>query len=454
MDLYNSPSWREPRPSKTSAELSMRTSRHPRHLLVGAIVLAGVLLSNAACGTSEGDEVPYTLTLVTDSSPNTLTLVADSSPTESGAGEPNLSVTADGRALLSWLVPADNSTTALRFSTRDAAGTWAAPQEIIRRNDLFVNWADFPSVVSLADGRLLAHWLQRNGEGRYAYDVRMAESRDGGLNWGERVTPHTPGIPAEHGFAALLPTADSGAAVVLLDGGAGVEDSHGAVMHLAYATWGAQGGVTSKAILDHRVCDCCQTGIAMTTRGPVVVYRDRSDEETRDISVVRLVDGAWTEPRSIHADNWKIDFCPVNGPAISSQGDNVAIVWFAAPNDSARVLVVFSTDAGATFSAPVRIDGGSPTGRVDIELLDGGTALVSWIERTGGDKAEVWARVVRPTGFEPRTVVSTSTSTRSSGFPRMVRTTDGVLMAWTMPGKPSAVRTALLRIDNVAAGQQ
>lgn len=379
--------------------------------------------------------------------PLTLTVEPESSPTGGGAAEPNLAIWPDGRVILSWLEPAADSTTALRFATRESASTWSAPREVIRRNDLFVNWADFPSVIALADGRLLAHWLQRNGSGRYAYDVRLSESRDGGANWGERVTPHTPGIQAEHGFAALIPTADSGAAMVLLDGGAGLEDAHGPVMHLGYATWGARGGVTARAVIEHAVCDCCQTGIAMTTRGPVVIYRDRTEAEIRDIYVIRLVDGAWTEPRAVYADNWKIDFCPVNGPAISALGDTVAIAWFAAPGDSARVQLAFSMDAGATFGAPVRIDGGQPTGRVDIEMLDGRAALVSWVERTGGDGAEIWARVVRTDGAaEPHTVVSTSSATRSSGFPRMARTAEGVLMAWTIPGTPSAVRTALVRV--------
>ncbi len=383
----------------------------------------------------------------TDSTPRTIRVEPITVPTGAGAAEPNLSVAADGRVLLSWLEPAADSTVALRLSTRGADGTWSTPAEVIRRSDLFVNWADFPSVVSLADGRLLAHWLQRNGSGKYAYDVRLAESRDGGATWGERVTPHTPGIEAEHGFAALLPTADSGAAMVLLDGGAGIEDAHGPQMHLGYATWGATGGVTSRALLDHKVCDCCQTGIAMTTRGPVVIYRDRTDDGMRDMAVVRHVDGAWTEPKAVHADNWKIDFCPVNGPSISAIGDTVAVTWFAAPGDSARVQVAFSTDAGATFSAPLRIDGGTPTGRVDLELLDGGAALVSWIERTGGDTAQVLARVIRRDGtLEPPAVISASKATRSSGFPRMVRTAGGVLMAWTIPGSPSEVRAALVHV--------
>lgn len=411
-----------------------RHARPPRarHIArVATIVAIASVASVAAC--ARGDR------------PLELAVLPDSSPAEAGAAEPNLAPTPDGRVLMSWLVPTDDSATAMRFSVREPDGTWWEPREVMRRRDLFVNWADFPSIIELGDGRLLAHWLQRNGSGRYAYDVRVAESRDGGKTWGASVTPHTPGIEAEHGFVAMLPMADSGAGMVLLDGGAGSEDAHGAQMHLAYAAWTAT-GLGARTVIDHRVCDCCQTALAMTTKGPVVAYRDRSDGEVRDISVVRLVDGAWTEPRAVHADGWKIDFCPVNGPAISAVGDTVAVALFAAPNDSGVVRVAFSRDAGATFDAAVRVDGGKPTGRVDVELVDGRTALVSWIERVGEKDAQVWARVVRADGtLEAPLVVGGSEATRSSGFPRMARIPGGVLMAWTVPGTPSAVRTAVVR---------
>lgn len=136
----------------------------------------------------------------------------------------------------------------------------------------------------------------------------------------------------------------------------------------------------------------------------------------------------------------------MNGPAVSAVGDTVAAVWFTGAQDTARVRVAFSTDAGATFGPPTRIDGGTPAGRVDVELLDGGRALVSWVERTGGEAAEVRARVVRRDGtLESPLVVSPSNGTRASGFPRMTRIADGVLMAWTIPGTPSTVQVAAVR---------
>ena len=37
------------------------------------------------------------------------------------------------------------------------------------------------------------------------------------------------------------------------------------------------------AQLDARACDCCQTAVAMTARGPLLAYRDRSDDAGRAI---------------------------------------------------------------------------------------------------------------------------------------------------------------------------
>ena len=422
----------------------MTNHRSRSTVLIGAILLCA---GGATSCATEGGPLPLTVEPVP-------------SPTGVDAAEPFVGSGPDGQMTLSWLERNADSSVALRLATLAPDGaTWSAPTEIVRRTDLFVNWADFPSVVALGEGRLLAHWLQRSGDGRYAYDVHLSESRDGGATWGASAFPHAAGVPAEHGFVTILPTGNGGANILLLDGTAGalLKDSirastgkepaegHGGAMQLGFANW-ADGAVTTTRMLDPRTCDCCQTASAMTSKGPIVVYRDRSDDEIRDMSVVRLVNGEWTAPAPLHNDGWKIDYCPVNGPATSAIGDTVVAVWFTGAQDTSRVNVVFSTDAGATFNAPVRADDGLPAGRVDVEMLSGDAALVSWIERVGGDTAQVRARIVRRDGrVEPHVVVSPSSGTRSSGFPRMARTDDGVLIAWTIPGKPSRVELARIR---------
>ena len=374
------------------------------------------------------------------------------SPAGPRSAEPFLSSTAAGTVVLSWLEKQpDTLRTSLRLATLDSSNTWSAPAEVVSSSDLFVNWADFPSAVPLADGRLLAHWLQKNGAGRYAYDVRLAQSTDGGRTWTHSVTPHPAGIPAEHGFVTLMPRADSTADVLFLNGSpapAGTTEGHGPPMSVAVARWDRAGHVSDSAtVLDARTCDCCQTAAAITARGPIVLYRDRTENETRDIAVRRLVNGTWTASTPLHADGWVINACPVNGPAISAIGDTVAAVWFTAAHDTAKVQLVFSGDAGATFSAPIRIDAGQPAGRVDVELLGGGDALVTWIERTAKDSSEVRARLVRRDGTtEPPITVAGIPGGRASGFPRMARRGTHVVLAWTVPGAINTIRVVALRI--------
>jgi hypothetical protein len=178
----------------------------------------------------------------------------------------------------------------------------------------------------------------------------------------------------------------------------------------------------------------------------VVVYRDRSEKEMRDISLVRFHKGRWTKPRTLYADGWEINGCPVNGPSVSADGRRVAVAWFTAAQETPRVKVIFSIDAGETFGQPIQVDEGAPVGRVDVLMLSDGSALVSWLERTakGG---EVRVRLVKPDGSRgPSTTVAESSVARVSGFPQMARSGDEIVFAWTDPGTPSRVRTAVGRV--------
>ena len=376
--------------------------------------------------------------------PAALAIDSIASPAAPGSAEPNLTVASDGRVYMTWLEPADSGH-ALRFAVLDGR-QWSAPRTIRAGRDFFVNWADFPSIQVLDGGLLAAHWLQRNGTGTYAYGVRISQSTDGGRTWSASIMPHRDSSQTEHGFVAMWPEGRTlGAA--WLDGRKTATQSpthgHGGEMMLMSTTIDASGRVGAEVPLDQRTCDCCQNSAAMTSNGPIVAYRDRSPEEIRDIYVTRRVGGQWLPGKPVHSDNWKINACPVNGPSIAASGQRVAVAWFTAANDSARVKLAFSDDAGATFGAPIRIDGGVPAGRVDVALLKDGSALVTWIERIGGDTAAVRVRrVARDGRLGAPMVIARSSAARSSGFPQMALTGSDVVFAWTVPGRPSAIRVA------------
>ena len=151
-------------------------------------------------------------------------------------------------------------------------------------------------------------------------------------------------------------------------------------MGIRYATIRADGTIAEDVEVDERTCECCTTGMTMTSTGPVIVYRDRSPAEVRDIAHVAKRGSAWTKPALVHADEWKIHACPVNGPQIDAIGKHAVTAWFTGAQDRGRAYVAFSGDGGLTFAKPVQIDEGKPIGRLDVVLLDEATALVTWLE--------------------------------------------------------------------------
>src|SRR5205814_669732 len=149
--------------------------------------------------------------------------------------------------------------------------------------------------------------------------------------------------------------------------------------------------------VDSRVCDCCQTSVAENPDGILVAYRDRSPDEVRDIFTVRLVNGRWSSPSPVHSDGWKINGCPVNGPAVDASQGKVAVAWFTAAAGDGQSFVAFSDDDGRTFSAPVRVDDGHARGHVNVALLPDGSAAVSWTA-AGKGASDFKVRRIDPSG--------------------------------------------------------
>ena len=354
-------------------------------------------------------------------------------PSNVSSAEPFLFTDEDSTVYLSW-VEKNETESLFKFSSL-ANDQWSDPITIASGKTWFVNWADYPMMATKGK-QFVAHFLDKSGEGTYAYDVKLTTSNDNGKNWLDPRVLNEDKKEAEHGFVTLLPYQEN-FFVTWLDGRNTVvegmehhEGGHGGhhgAMSLRAAIIDAKGNKISEWELDSKTCDCCQTSAAITSNGPVVVYRDRSDEEIRDMSIVRLIDGQWTKPQSIYNDNWKIAGCPVNGPRVVAEGNNVAAAWFSAASDTSRVNVIFSKDGGATFGKPIRVDEGEAIGRVDIVILDEMNAMVSWME---GTQIKI-AKVNMDGTKEPSMTIGSSSESRSSGFPQMTKSGNQLIFAWT-----------------------
>lgn len=432
----------------------------PRAALGIAIVSLGLLQAGAeAFGLARKDPPPAPPGLLSAAPPAPAPLLPSQPldpPAAAGALAPRWTASARG-PLLTWLEPTTLPGKKgeklkghrLRIS-RWAEGGWTAPVTIAQGTRFFANWADTPGAVEGADGTLYAHWLEKSGKKTYDYGIRLARSRDGGATWQPLGKLNRDGALGEHGFVSWV-REGANVRAFWVDGRDstmnGKEEHIGAMALRSALVSGAEGTVEADVRLDGRICDCCQTGAAMGPNGPVVVYRDRSAKEIRDISVIRWAAPAWSEPARLANDGWEIPGCPVNGPAIAAHGQGLAVAWFTGAAPAVRVQVAFSLDGGATFGRPLVVDDGTPIGRVDLAFDADGSAIASWYA-FAGEGAALRLRRARFEGVEgrlgPTVTLATTTPGRSSGFPRLIRLGDKLLVAWIDDRSPQHLRVASL----------
>ena len=403
------------------------------------LVSCFVLFLSISCKESAPVEKSFQLEKITQSTPHT-SVALDSIilPVMGKSHLPRLKASG-GKLHMTWVEQEDKQAI-LKYASYDSS-KWSVPRTITSGDNWFVNWADFPALGVNGDF-VLTNILEKSAAGTYDYNIKLQ------LTKGDQIIKddfllNTDGIDAEHGFVSIQ-AYDGGFYASWLDGrNTKNEDKTKNQMTLRSAYIDLAGNITQNTEIDNRVCDCCNTAIAITNNGPITVYRDRTEAkpEVRDMAIVRWVDGSWTKPMAIGNDNWELNGCPVNGPAIAAQEEKVVVSWFTAQGDKPRVLTAFSNDNGASFGTSVRLDSGNAIGRVDADFMSDGSALISWLEPKGNNVVLQVARVyVDGTRDAPITITDT-TAERQSGFPQLEVIGDEVYVAWTdLDGEKSEVK--------------
>jgi len=365
------------------------------------------------------------------------------SPAPAGSFAPQLARASDGSVLLSWLEKQPSNQHRFRVA-RLRRGAWEPPVTIAEGAQFFANWADVPA-VSEQRGLLFAHWLEKSGQGTYAYHVKLRTSRDG-RTWSTPVVAHTDRSATEHGFAAFFTRPDGRPGVAWLDGretGGGHDGHGGGAMTLRAAAAGAR-GTSNETLVDGRVCDCCPTAAITTPQAAIVAYRDRSPEEVRDISVVRFAGGAWSKPVTMN-DGWQIGGCPVNGPALAADGSRVALAWFTGANNKPAVKVAHSNDSGKTWSAPIVLSTGIPLGRVSAAITKDGATHVAWLDHNDSNGRLLVRKIAKDGTRGAATVLTPMKTDRSSGYARLLADGNGLIYTWTEIAADRSTRVRIAR---------
>lgn len=376
------------------------------------------------------------------------------SPASPGSQGSNLTAGPDGTLYLTWSEPgraplatpdAGMAERALRVAMlAPGATTWSTPRTIVSTPHLMENWADFASLCNGTDGAWTAQWFQREpSPDAHGYAGWFARSVDQGESWSKPA-------PLGHEFISLAPLSGGRTLVVWLESLRIPREQRTpgmTTMRLLSRVLSPEGRSLGEWVVDPDVCNCCQTALVpLGDDRAWVAYRGHTRDEIRDHSFAHFDGSAWSSPRLLHADDWKIAACPVNGPAAAATaaGDTLTVAWFTAAQSQPRVQARVSLDGGHTWGAVLPIDLGRPMGRLDLVMLPDKSAVVLWMEiATAENAAGIYARRIFPDGtLSLPGVVAASSQARTSGFPRAaVRNNGRIVMSWTQAGEPLQVQT-------------
>lgn len=379
------------------------------------------------------------------------------------AAQPSVVLAPGGEWLLSWQARTEPGCVALRLRTLARDGTLGPVRTAAQGCNWFVNWADFPSAVVADNGDWLTYWLQKTGEGTYAYAVMTRRSTDRGASWSEPQRLHDDDSQTEHGFVALAPAGADRVQAIWLDGRAmakpaadGHDHDHGShdehaghdhhgTMRLLSRVLGRKSRGPEE-VLDEDVCTCCTTDLLRRGSEHLAVWRGRDPGEIRDIHWAQHAGESWTNRGRVHADDWQMPACPVNGPALAAQGKSVLVAWpTGAGGEGLRLKAQRLDQADA---APVLIEAGEQLlGRVDAIGWGRRQWLLSWLGAAGEGRAALKLAVYdADLKRSTTTVVTELPAGRNLGMPRLAGRGRDAVLVWTEADGAGGTRLKAVRI--------
>jgi hypothetical protein len=415
-----------------------------RMRIAGATAAVMALVLIVACGPAAAPPAPVSLLGV------------------AGRVNEHVSAASDGGSVvaLAWSGSADATGTDIFAAvSTDGGGTFTPPARVNAVDgQANVNGEQPPrvAVVREAGGSrsIVVLWTAKGEDGTVLLSAR---STDGGHTFGPSAA--LPGVQApgnrgwesmaaaddgrlyavwlDHRDTARQPGADAGThhhgdgtSAAAMDGPARAQRSQIFVSAV-------DGSLAPKSIA-RGVCYCCKTALTTGPGGSVyAAWRHVYEGNRRDIAFAASRDGgrSFDPPVRVSEDDWQIDGCPENGPALSVDGrDRIHVIWptlvRGAAGETLRLYHASSLD-GRRFTPRAALPVSGAAYHPQLVSTPDGRLIAAWDEVVGGQ------RQIKAARGEPKadgSVAFTPLPLAAAGrgeYPALTATATDAVMAWT-----------------------
>lgn len=380
-----------------------------------------------------------------------------------GRANANASIASSGTFVgVAWTGRTPEGVTDVYSATsRDGGRTFSAPVRVNHvAGDASVSGEQPPRIV-LTPGRgaapaIVVLWTAKSPNGTRLVSARSA---DGGKSFGAAVP--LPGSTAggNRGWESAAVTPKGDVVAVWLDhreaarpGMAAAAHQHGdtaqaqvpatdgvARAQLSQIFFADVNALSSAHSLAAGVCYCCKTSIATGLGGTIVAaWRHVYPGSVRDIAFAKSTDGGrtFTAPVRVSDDNWILNACPENGPAVAvDRANGIHVVWptlLPGAQGAEPTLALFyaSSKDGVHFTKRQQLPTEGAARHPQLAVDAAGNLTVVWDEQNKGiRKAVVGRGTVDASGVLH--VTRQPVADESATYPVVSASTDATLVAWT-----------------------
>jgi hypothetical protein len=304
-----------------------------------------------------------------------------------------------------WIAKVENQHL-LVFWSDDDGKNFSSPVLVTREpENILADGENRPKIAVADDGTVLLTWVQSLPQ-KYSGNIRFARSTDSGRTFSPPITLNDDGRITSHRFASMATDGTGRVVVAWLDARdrdmakeRGEAFSGVSIYTARSSDNGASFGPNRQ--FETHTCECCRIALTWTPEGPVVFWRNIFGTNTRDFAIANLDKGS---VRRATDDEWQIDACPHNGGSIASgYRDQLHLVWFT--DGAARRGMFYKHIDGNWQSPPMPV--GNPSAQASHASVAalGKTVLLTWREFDGNsysaelmystDAGSSWSRPMR-----------------------------------------------------------